>query len=808
MIMFKYIKNWYTLISDKLLKTDIIYISGESRTGKTSLAKNCMGCVSDNEYFKLYLKCYNNYNPSYGPFMLGLMKADAHYETCRELISDFLTSSENRKIKLLSEVITYGRTYREKRLSQLNDMELSVINRITFHCNGRSLFLIADDFGKWDEDSKNLLYFLMTQEAKSAIPFLKNAKIIITSENECLKNRIREFCPSIFSVNLTVYTQKAEFDEDLALINENLSESLKRTLFDVTKGNLGISSDILHYLGVENCNNNIDDIYNKEEYKTLFTNILSTRAFAINTEQPAFIQTIKAASVIGEVFNQIYLSEIIEENEFNIGRILSTAINNQFIDNYENTMYTYSFFDKIVFQFFDENFNEYKKEYHYKFAMAIKKLKPDDYYMQFHHLRASGKEYEAAETLVIYLIRREILGYFIDMQLVNYLKKQNDSLYQNYKIISSAIKAYNDGFFKDAKNQLEMITPNSELVMQEKDYLSAYFLYDFGNTHDFCEARMILEEHHNTLLEENFDIWLRSSILLYIFYVNRVHLDQEARNVEKKITKEVAKRYKYNPDLEITVQILNRNSGAIYSTEIALLKIDKSVEYFEKKASYMPKHYVMALTNYAGISIVASEYQKAFKYAQRGIDFLRNKKILLKDAEKTINNYLISGYFAGKVTCEEAVKSFELLFKDFSIKNKVLLLNNYYIFKLLHNELSNLYDQLENLFQAKAVQKHNDYYIYLTGINLICVALVLNQYQNAKKYFEKINKMVPSICSREEHYILMRYQVFEDIIYYNNTHFDNVYHLEKMFQKKMESCPYDYVKRPYILTDQQFWSFF
>lgn len=135
-------------------------------------------------------------------------------------------------------------------------------------------------------------------------------------------------------------------------------------------------------------------------------------------------------------------------------------------------------------------------------------------------------------------------------------------------------------------------------------------------------------------------------------------------------------------------------------------------------------------------------------------------------------------------------------------------MNNYYIFKLLHNELSNLYDQLENLFQAKAVQKHNDYYIYLTGINLICVALVLNQYQNAKKYFEKINKMVPSICSREEHYILMRYQVFEDIIYYNNTHFDNVYHLEKMFQKKMESCPYDYVKRPYILTDQQFWSFF
>lgn len=806
MIMFKYIKNWYTLISDRLPKTDLIYISGEARIGKTFLAKNCMGRVSDNEYFKLYLKCYNNYNPSYGPFLLGLMKSDAHYETCRELVSDFLTSSENPKIKILNDVITYGRIYREKSFSQLNDMELSIINRISFQCNGRSLFLVIDDLEEWDEDSKKLLFFLMTQEAKSTISFLKDAKIIITSNNECLKNKIIEFCPSIFSVKLTGYTQKSEFDEELKSFNKKLSESLTRTLFDVTKGNLGISCDILHYLGDENFNKNIDAIYNKEEYKTLFTNVLSTRTFIINEDQPLFIQTIKAASIIGEVFNQIYLAEIIEENEFNIGKVLSTAVSNQFVDYYENTIYTYSFFDKIVFQFFDENYNEYKKEYHYKFAKAVKKLKPEDYYMQFQHFRASGKTYEATEALVIYLLRQQMSGCFIDMQLVNYLRAQCDCLYQNYKIINDAIKAYNDGFFKDAKNQLEMVTPNSELIMQEKDYLLAYFLYDSGNIHDFSEVRLILEEHHNTLLEENFDIWLRSSILLYIFYVNRISLDQEARNVEKKITKEVAKRYKYDTDLETIVQILNRNAGAIYSTEIALLKINKSVEYFQKKSAYMPKYYVMALTNYVGTLTVASEYQKAFQYAQKGIEFLRNKKILLNDSEKMINNYLISGYFYGKVTCEEAVKAFELLFDDSFLKKKVLLLNNYYIFKLLHNELNNLYEQFENLFQTETVQKHNDYYIYLIGINLICVALVSNQYQNAKTYLKKLNKMIPAICNREKDYILMRYQVFEDIIYYNPPHFDNVKQLETLFQEKLKTCPHDYVKRPYILTDQQFWS--
>lgn len=49
---------------------------------------------------------------------------------------------------------------------------------MNYYCNNKSLFIVADDFEKWDESSK-ILYFLMTKEARTLITFLNNSKIII-----------------------------------------------------------------------------------------------------------------------------------------------------------------------------------------------------------------------------------------------------------------------------------------------------------------------------------------------------------------------------------------------------------------------------------------------------------------------------------------------------------------------------------------------------------------------------------------------------------------------------------------------------
>lgn len=805
--MFEYIKQLYTVIIDKLKFTNVVYISGETRIGKTYLVKNCMSRYSDSEYFKLYLKAYHNYNPSYSPFLLGLMKLDAFFETNREALLNILTSSENSKIKLLGEIIEYGRSFREKRFSQLNAMELSIINRINYYCNNRPLFLIIDDFEKWDKDSKELLNFFMTKEARENIPFLKSSKIIIISEDINTLYSLKEFASDLFSINIPNLNDEEVFIKELVLKNGKSNEHLYKMLFNISNGNPGIACDILQYID-NNSNEDISYIWNKPEYKTLITNVLDKRTYELNKKQPDFIQTIKAASVIGEIFNQLYLPDIIEENEFAINKILATAQKQQFIDIYENQNYIYNFFNKIIYQYFDENFNENKKEYHYKFAIAIKKFKPDDYYMQFHHLRASGKVFESLEVLTIYLVRQEFMGHLIDEELKKYLKENSSALFENYELFRNAIKEYHKDSLYNALNQLEYINPVSEVVLHERDYLKAFIIYDLGNKNDFDEAHDILLENFNILHNNSFDIWLRSSVLLYIFYVNRLCDFHQARLIEKRIVKEVASRYKYNPDLENTVQILNRNAGAIYSTEIALQKTLKSIKYFENNLSKEPVQYLMALTNYSGLLMVASDYQEGFRISKISIDLLHEHKIWIKDFYKIINNYVINGFLSDEINCIEALEIYEQLFTDTFLKDKVLLRNNYFYFKLCNGDTQGLLDEIYKLFKSDAVQKHNDYYIYLIGINTICIALINNNIQVAKLVFEKLNKIIPSICSREEYYIIQRYSVFEDIIYGKTNILKNVEDLENIFYDKLSVFSYDYPKRPYILTDQQFWSIF
>lgn len=77
-----------------------------------------MSRYNDDEYFKLYLKAYKNCNSCYSPFSLGLMIFDVLLDAGRDALVDVLSSSENTNIKLLSEVIEYGRSFRAKRFSQ------------------------------------------------------------------------------------------------------------------------------------------------------------------------------------------------------------------------------------------------------------------------------------------------------------------------------------------------------------------------------------------------------------------------------------------------------------------------------------------------------------------------------------------------------------------------------------------------------------------------------------------------------------------------------------------------------------------
>ncbi len=801
--IFGYIKNYYNKAIDYLKSENIIFLYGEPRIGKSYLAELCMGKVSETEYYKLHLKAYDGYNPSYYAFLLGLNHSDALYRVGKEIVTDIINDVDLKSLKVIGKIIEYGSVYKQKSFSYLNDTEISIINRINVHCKNKSLYLIVDDYERWDDASKKLLSFFLTFDAQNAIPFLSNSKIIIIGEKENCINKIKAQVGNIPSINIKGYSLSSIFIKEFLKINSSSTE-LAKSLYQVTNGNLGMAYDLCYYMEE---NFFTEDMLPSEiKAKKIFLTVIDKRIKRINEVLPKFVTTIKAASIQGTIFDQKYLPDIIGENEFVIERILSKAQKEHILELVTEKEVLYSFINQYTYQYFDENYNEYRKEFHYKFASAAKKINPSDYYTQYLHLRAAGKNYEAAENLVVYMVCQKLKNGIVDTTLQDYLEKVSEDLYNNYLIINQGIDNYNCGLHRKALEKLELITPTSELVFLEKDYLIAYFIYDGWVYDRNNEASEILINNFRNLLDTNFDMWLRSSLLLYIFYVNRLKNDSDARIVEKKLMREIAKRYQYDASLEVIVQILNRNASALYSTEIALQKNKKSVDYFEKYAHTLPLEYIYALNNYAGLLQIASEYEQGYIYAEKAIKFISDKNIWIKDFAKVINNYLINGILSQNITYNNALKIFELLINNMQSHKSILIINNYYIIMALAGKTDELMDKMESLFWSDEVQKHNDYYVYLVGVNYMCIAIVMDNFCIAQNIYNKLSEMIPAICTNEEYIIKKRYSIYKEIISKVHVKFKDLKSLEEFFKQKLKEFISDYSKKPYILTDQQFWS--
>ena len=801
---YEYIKGYFNKSLEYLNKNDIIYIHGEPRIGKTHLATLCMGKMSDSEYYKLHLKVYDGYNPSYYAFQLGLLQSDALYETGKEIVSDIINNTDIQSIKAIGKMVEYCLSYNHKTFSHLNESEISIINRINIHCKNRSLFLVVDDYEKWDDASKSLLSFFLTPEAKRNIPFLKDCKIIIVGEKESSIESLKIQANSFKSLKIKGYTLKEHFVKEFLKIYPS-STKLAETMFEITYGNMGLAHDLGLYMRETSPVESMSSQFGELKIKKIFLSIIDKRIRSINDITPCFAITMKAASIQGKIFDKKYLPEIVGESEFAVERLLSLAHQEHFLTIVKNKEILHSFINDYIYQYFNENFDEYRKEYHYKFACAAKKIHPSDYYTQYLHLRAAGKTFEAAENLVIHLTCQKLKNDITDSVLINYLEEFSDDLYNNYTIIAKSIDEFNKREYREALAKLELISPISEIVLLEKDYLVAFFIYESWSNERNEEAHSILVNNFDTLLDSNFDMWLRSGLLLYILYVNRLGNVSSARNVEKKIMREIARRYNDDSSLEIIVQILNRNSSALYSTEIALQKSKKSVDYFEIYAHTLPLEYIYALVNYSGLLFVMSEYKMGFQYAQKAVEFITGKKIWIKDLRKVINNYLVCGTMSQLISYNEAI-DICLSQKDILSHKSVLLKNNFYIFKALAEQYDGLLEDIKNLFWSETVQKHNDYYIYLVGTNYMCISIILGQLHIAQKIYDILDELVPAICSSEEYIIKRRYNVFKKIITNEHISFISLQSLEKYFSKNLSDINSDYAQKPYILTDQQFWS--
>lgn len=796
---FKYISITFNKIEeqiDKLEKT--ILISGKECSGKSYILKKLEESYKGTRVILSLGATSALHNLEYGVFLTSLSKIGEYRHQALSVATKFI--SEKSKIAgLASELLTnYKRNQLKYQLFSFPEIEIEILNRIFGLSKKNKLLILADDVDKWDSESRKLLEKIIILQ-KDVNCYLPSDTIMLLTVNDTddLDSELTQ-CPHVqiqCDLSYHSFVQEAEI---LGIIDEHMIHEL----YDITKGNIGLISNIREYIDLASLTGT------ESLHKQLFQ-ILERRISVKMTEEA--LHTLQTATVIGKEFNLLYLHRLLEQSMGTLDSYMKIGCDEKLITR-EDDENLFLFSADTIYNFFVSKLNGRSKDYHYKFAKILEKISPNQFYQRYFHMNMSGNISEAIPLLTVHCIRQCVDGCNPDDKLLETLQKY-DNYWNVYQNISYSMNNYRTG--TEYKKYYALIESSDvcvdPVVTIERDYVLCFLKYRTGDIYDFHDIEPILIEYFN----EDIDLsqHIRIGILLFLLYCNRLGDYEKAKKIEKTITKQIQQALGNKADLEKELRILERLSPALYASEVAYIKTQRSLNYFEHKRMSYGKEYLMSLTNFLGVSIYvvgttadsSLSWENLYMKACEGIEFLDNAfNMNIYGIPKLINNYILVGIFSGNLTLQNGVALYDsLLAEPGHLPSKPLLECNRMIL-LFFSEIDVL-EPMRILFQSN---RSHEYYRFIIGINYLHMLIVNGLYKEAEVIFDELNYSIPTISMVDELYIKNHYNLLKTIIeekeQYSSVEEYRFFYENAICQKEM---PYPNAwEKACIFSDMQYWS--
>lgn len=798
---FKYIGVTLNKIKEQIDKSEnTILISGKECSGKSYVLRK-LGDSYKGTRVILFLDAVSTLeNLEYGVFLTPLSKV-GEYRHQALSVATKLISDKNKIVGLASELLTNYRTNQLKyQFFSFSEIEIDIINRIFWLCKKSKLLILADNVDKWDSESKRLLEKLMVLQKEVNCCFPSDTILLLTVNNtKDLDSELTQCSRVEIQCDLSYYSFAQEA-EVLGITDEHMMHEL----YDITNGNIGMIFNIKEYIDLASLTGT------ESLHKQLFQ-ILEKRMASSEKMTEEAMHTLQTATVLGKKFNLLYLNRLLEQPMGTLDSYIEIGCEEKLVKK-EDSENFFSFSADAIYNFFVLKLNGRSKDYHYKFAKVLEKISPYQFYQRYFHMNMSGNTSEAIPLLTVHCIRQYVDGCNPDDKSLEILRKYDNywSVYQN---ISYSMRNYQAG--TEYRKYYDLIESSDicvdPVVMIERDYVLCLLKYRTGNIHDFHDIEPILAEYFNEDID--FSQHIRIGILLFLLYCNRLGYYEKAKTIEKIITGQIQQALRNNMDFEKELRIMERLSPALYASEVAYLKTQRSLNYFEHKRINYGKEYIMSLTNFLGVAIYVVgttvdsnlSWENLYMKACEGIDFLDNMfNMNIYGIPKLINNYILVGVFSGNLTLQNGVALYDSLLSDLGhLPSKPLLECNRMI--LLFFSGSDVLKPMRILFQNS---RSHEYYRFIIGINYLHMLIVNDSYKEAELIFNELNYSIPTISATDEFYINKHYNLLKTIIeekkQYSSVEEYRLFYENSIHQKE---TPYPYAwEKACIFSDLQYWS--
>lgn len=805
---------------------DIVLLEGDSGTGKSHIAEDIVQRWVNEEERKEALLLQGDLlqveRPLY-PFNAGLIKQVASFEKRKsvkkgasEMLKGIPFAGDFASF-LLDRITDSKINVNQSKLGFLQKEEFELVLALNSFYRNSQLLLVADNLHWWDESSISLLNALLSKELIDSFPFLKSIKVLglLTTDQAYLaKNEIDELKvksnPIIFNI------PKTTKDEFKAVLNyfgiRGLGKKNEDLIFNLSGGHLEILKTLFQYTSPQDLKFLNESLANEipQGEQAFLEKIFSLRLKHLGAESEQIINLLEYASVIGLNFNFEEILCLTREKEETLSDIIARAREAHFIDGNDIKN---SFSHEVIREFFWCRIQSKKSEYFKKFAGCLAQLRPGSYFQRASLLMDAGL---IKDSLITYM-----LGYFKNIhdgipvpalartRIEQLCKLQGFEEY--YDLMKDAYTSFIQGSYEKSKNyirQIEDIYP--EPLLAEKYYLLSLCLAKTLDRNDLIESKNCLLSW-DSLKNKESELWIRIMLTLMSRYA---HLNEyhEASAIERKIMMLLAERISFDPFAEYGLNILRRKASILHVGEIACKRTALCLSYFGETDGWFnsrfPIQYYMALANHSGNLIVAGEFESAYHYAQQSILFKENyPEIAFPRLEIPINNLIVSGFLSNHLTSEKVLEIYDALFEQIeNVEYRVLLQNNYFVFKALNNNLRESLKLCENLNNHLASTTRNDsYYRYFVGMNQAILYFLNGERLVANKIINELKLAIPQIP--DKHYLLRRHEVIQ-ILVQNDDIEDavlwNSYVLDKF---PNEIGPgWKFFGKGFLLSDMQFWS--
>ncbi len=784
----------------KLEKT--ILISGKECSGKSYLLRKLEESYKGTRVILSLATASTLENLEYGVFLASLTKVGEHRHQALSVATK-LVGEKSKIVGLASELLmNYRKNQLKYQLFSFPEIEIDILNRIFGLCKKNKLLILADDVDKWDSESRKLLEKLIVLQKDVNCCLPSDTVLLLTAnDTDDLGSGFTQCSHVEIQCELSYYSFAQE-----ARVLSITDEHMMHELYDITKGNIGLISNIREYIDLASLTGT------ESLHKQLFQ-ILDRRMASSVKMTEETLHTLQTATVIGKEFNLLYLHSLLEQSMETLNSYMEIGCEEKLVTK-EESENTFFFSADTIYNFFVSKLNLRSKDYHYRFAKILEKISPYQFYQRYFHMNMSGNISEAIPLLTVHCIRQCVDGFNPDDKLLETLQK-HDNYWNVYQNISHTMKNYRRG--TEYKKYYDLIESSdvyvNSMVTIEQDYVLCFLKYRTGAVSDYHEIEAILAEYFNEKID--FSQHIRIGILLFLLYCNRLGDYEKAKKTEKTITRQIQKALENKADVEKELRIMERLSPALYASEVAYVKTKRSLNYFEYKRMNYGKEYIMSLTNFLGVAIyvVGStadstlSWESLYLKACEGIEFLDNTfNMNIYGIPKLINNYILVGIFSGNLSLQSGVALYDsLLSEPGHLPSKPLLECNRMMLVFFSESRSDVLEPMRILFQNN---KSHEYYRFIVGINYLHMLIVNGFYREAELIFNELNYSIPTISMADELYIKSHYNLLKNIIeekkQYSSVEEYRLFYEESIHQKEM-LYPNAWEKAC-IFSDMQYWS--